>query len=133
LSPTPPTAPSTRPHCRHCGQELTGTNVEGACPSCGEPVWEGFQSTQTSGMSIASLVLGVSSIVGCVVFSGFGGFPLGVLAIVFGEIAHRQHKSGKRGGATYGLALAGRITGLIGAVAGLVFLAAMGVIVFMGY
>ncbi len=120
-SPAPPvvrqTAADWRPHpkCTSCGYELVGLRVEDLCPECGAPVWGSSKVPPTSGLAIASLVLGILSIVSCL---GVGPLALipGVLAIVFGEFAARQYRNGLRAGGTYGMALAGRICGWIGVV-----------------
>lgn len=83
-------------------------------PQYGAPVPPpGGAPAGTSGMAIASLVLGIVGILscGCLVFS--------ILAIVFGRIANRDIVAGTKSGA--GLAKAGFILGIIGVALGVVY------------
>jgi len=96
--------------------------VDDRCPECGALVWEQRHEPPTSGFAIASLVLGIVSIVSCFGIGPFAIVPA-VLGIIFGEIASRQHKRHQRAGATFGMALAGRICACIGLALGLVFVA----------
>ncbi len=105
------------PRCTFCGYELSGLQVTQCCPECGKPIWDSNINPPTSGLSIASMVLGIVSLMSCI-FYGIPALVLGPLAIVFGEIANRQHKKGTRGGNTKGFALTGRICGWIGFAAG---------------
>jgi GYF domain 2/Domain of unknown function (DUF4190) len=77
-----------------------------------------------SGMAIASLVLGISSLPTLCVF--YLGIPCAILAIVFGIIARGKAKRGQGGGA--GMALAGIILGC--SAIGLVVLFIVGIILF---
>ncbi len=110
----------TDPRCTFCGYILTGLQVNEKCPECGKPIWDSNINPPTSGQSVASLVLGIVSLVSCLMY-GIPALILGPLAIIFGEIANRQFKRGERGGNTKGFALAGRICGWIGLAAGLTF------------
>ncbi len=101
------------PRCTFCGYELSGLLVTQSCPECGKPIWDSNIRPPTSGLSIASLVLGIVSIASCILY-GMPALITGPLAIIFGEIAVRQYKSGARGGNTKGFALTGRICGWIG-------------------
>lgn len=110
------------PRCTFCGYELVGLMVTENCPECGKPVWDSNVQPPTSGLSIASMVLGIVSLVSCMLY-GIPSLVLGPLAIIFGEIAVRQQRKGMRGGNTRGFALTGRICGWIGFAAGLIFAA----------
>ena len=70
---------------------------------------------RSRGWSVASLVLGILSIVCCCV--EYGGLIMGILAIVFSIISRRNL------GYFDGMAIAGLITGMIGAVFGIAMLA----------
>lgn len=94
--------------------------VDERCPECGALVWEQRHEPPTSGFAIASLVLGILSIVTCIGIGPLTIVPAAV-SIIFGEIASRQHKRHQRAGATFGMALAGRICAWIGMVIGLAF------------
>ena len=67
------------------------------------------------------MVLGIVSLASCILY-GMPALITGPLAIIFGEIAARQHKNGTRGGNTKGYALTGRICGWIGFAIGLIVL-----------
>lgn len=112
------------PRCTFCGYELTGLQVTESCPECGKPIWDSNIQPPTSGLSIASMVLGIVSLVSCM-FYGIPAIVLGPLAIIFGEIAVRQHKKGLRAGNTKGFALTGRICGWAGLAIGGTFLGFM--------
>lgn len=109
----------------NCGYELRGLAVEGACPECNQPVWNSAtHAPTTSGYAITSLVLGICAVVGCMCY-GLPSLPLGIIGIVFGELASRQVKLGTRGGPSKGMALAGRICSWIGVVIGLLVVVAI--------
>ncbi len=76
-----------------------------------ETLYEG----KTSGYAIASFVCGLICLF-C------GGLPLGIVALVLGEVAHKQiaRDTGMSG---KGMATAGRILGIIGIIGGVVILA----------
>ncbi|MEM1423341.1 MAG: DUF4190 domain-containing protein [Planctomycetota bacterium] len=116
--------------CVGCGYVLRGLRVDQNCPECGLPVAASMRAggggRPTSGMAIASMVCGIVGIPG-LCFYGFG-IVLGVLAVVFGEIANRQIKRGEVSAASKGFATAGRICGWISIAVGL---AVIGVIVFV--
>jgi len=67
----------------------------------------------TSGYAIASLVLGVLSLVTCTIYA-LPPFLFSPLAIGFAIAGKRQVKRGEAGGSSQGLATAGFVTGLIG-------------------
>lgn len=115
----------------NCGYELRGIDVDSVCPECATPVWgSATQIPTTSGYAITSLVLGICSLVGCMCY-GLPGLPLGIIGIVFGELASKQVKLGTRGGPSQGMALAGRICSWIGTIIGLVAVVAIVVAAFM--
>jgi len=109
----------------NCGYELRGLTVEGTCPECNRPVWDSASHIPTtSGYAITSLVLGICALVGCMCY-GVPSLPLGIIGVVFGELASRQVKRGIRGGPSKGMALAGRICSWIGIVVGSFFIIAV--------
>jgi predicted Zn-ribbon and HTH transcriptional regulator len=101
------------PTCTFCGYELSGLLVTENCPECGKPIWDSNIQPPTSGLSIASMVIGIVGLATCI-FYGLPALVLGPLAIIFGEIANRQFKNGTRAGNTKGYALTGRICGWAG-------------------
>ncbi|MDB5172120.1 MAG: hypothetical protein JWN51_893 [Phycisphaerales bacterium] len=92
-------------------------------PPAGQtPNYAGPQSQRpTSGLAIASLILGIVAIFPACCLSRFG-VPLivGIAAVVLGVMARGQVTRGEAGGG--GMATAGIVCGAIGAVLGLVFL-----------
>ncbi len=100
--------------CKHCGTFLDPELRESRALQAASAA--GPSGTPTDGMAIASLVLGILSIPTCLCSVGFFGVPNGIcaaLAIVFGAIARRGvRRTGRRGG---GLAIAGLVTGSVGA------------------
>jgi len=127
MEPTDPSAPpasDARPHftCAACGASLRGRTIEELCPECGTPVLHSVgnaTSRPTSGFAVASLVLGIVAVVGCI---GYGFFSIicGPLAIVFGLKADKALKRGDAGGSTKGMATAGLVMGIIGTLLGLI-------------
>ncbi len=69
------------------------------------------QAAQTSGYAIASLVLGILSIVPGVYL---GGLVMGILAIVFSRMAMTRIKAQPGSINGQGLATAGLVTGIVG-------------------
>ncbi|MCR5435678.1 MAG: hypothetical protein K6E97_01275 [Treponema sp.] len=67
-------------------------------------------------MAIAALVLGILSLVSF--WTGYGGFGLGILAIIFGALGL------KKGGPDAGKAKAGLIMGIIACAGGIIVLVA---------
>jgi len=115
------------PKCTYCGYELFGLQVSDCCPECGKPIWDSNVTPPTSGLAIASLVIGIVSMMSCIIY-GVPSIILGPLAIIFGEISIRQYKKGLRAGSTKGFSWAGRICGWISLTVGLVFI---GLMIFM--
>ena len=121
--PTPTPAPLQRAlgpqetgvHCIRCGHNLTGATIGGTCPECGEPIDPSLRvtATTTSGYAITSLVLGILSIPACFCY-GVPGFLLGILAIIFSQVAARDIDAGRAHPSSRGLATAGLVCGLIG-------------------
>jgi hypothetical protein len=70
-------------------------------------------SRPTSGLAVASLVLGIVGLLSFVY--GVGS----LLAVIFGAIGMKQTQDGQRGGR--GMAIAGLVMGIIGLVAGVAF------------
>ena len=119
--PQPQKPTPADPQCTFCGYVLTGLNVNEKCPECGKPIWDSNIQPPTSGLSIASMVLGIVSLLGCSMY-GIPSLILGPLAIIFGEISNRQLKRGERAGNTRGFSITGRICGWISFAAGATFL-----------
>jgi len=113
--------------CIQCGYNLSGVAIGASCPECGRTVAPSFhsQTLPTSGKAIASLVLGISSIVSCM-FYGVPTLVCGPLAIIFARQAKGQVERGEASDASAGMATAGLICGIVGL--GLVFLMVCAVI-----
>jgi len=119
--------------CVACGYNLTGVAIGSTCPECGRTVAASFhgQLLPTSGKAIASLVLGIVSIVGCIMY-GIPSLICGPLAIIFSRLARRQINQGEAGGASASMATAGMICGIIGLVMVLAFAALIVAIIVFG-
>ena len=121
----PPQAPRpTLFRCVQCGYDLTGSTIGGTCPECGTDLSISLNTftTPISGYAVASLVLGILSIVTCC-FWGIPSVIVGPLAIVFAGIAKRNYIEGKCSANSLGLATAGRICGIIGLSISIAFIA----------
>lgn len=112
---------TTLPRCYACGYELTGLTVEGHCPECNAKIWASQGPAPTSGLAVASLVLGCLSIVTC---ASVGPFALlfGIPGIICGHLSLAHVRLGTHGGSSRGFAIAGLIMSWIGAVVGLLYL-----------
>ena len=131
LSAMPTPADMTQ-KCEKCGEMIKANPGDagktGDCPGCGSPILVAagvgippepkhitvpppLTPPQTSGHAIASLVLGILSIVPGVYL---GGLVMGILAIVFSRMAVARIKAqpGRINGE--GLATAGLVTGIVG-------------------
>ena len=122
LQPPPPPAmqgpPSGTMRCQNCQQDLSGATLGGHCPQCGAPiVAAGYQTGQSSGKAVASLVLGIISIPTCLC-CGLLGVILGPLAIMFAKQAQRDIANGTVSPGSGGMASAGFICGIIGTALG---------------
>src|SRR5205085_4147524 len=97
-------------------------------PQYPEPVsYAGAVPRPASGMAIASLVLGIISIVlFCI---SYVSLPCAILAIVLGALGRSKASAGQAGGK--GMATAGMIMGLVAI--GLVIIAFAGCLAFIGY
>jgi hypothetical protein len=72
----------------------------------------------TSGYAVASLVLGIASLVTCFCY-GVPALICGPLALVFSNIAMKDIRTGAASASSAGLAKAGKICGLIGLLLGI--------------
>ncbi len=82
----------------------------------------------TSGYAVASLVLGIASLVLCI-FYGLPALICGPLALVFSNMAGKDIRAGRVNPSSAGLAKAGKICGLIGLFLGI--LAVLTVVLFI--
>ena len=122
--------------CDKCGEMINANPRDagrlGQCPSCGSPMLVGVgldnqphspppppfplpppaqTVSQTDEFAIASLVLGILSIVPGVYI---GGLVMGILAIVFSRMAMARIKAQPGSINSQGVATAGLITGIVG-------------------
>ena len=112
----PPTAPTydtqqvsyVQVPCYQCGYNLTGVSIGGFCPECGAGVDQSlYQSgnSPTNGKAIASMVLGICSIVTCCCPVPI----LSILGLVFGILAVNEIKTGKYSPGSSGMAITGLV------------------------
>jgi hypothetical protein len=87
-----------------------------AMPPMQPPVVYVQQGTQTNGLAVASLVLGILGVV--LFWTVWGGVILGVLAIVFGAVGRGR---ANRGAPNKGMATAGLVLGIVGLVGSILF------------
>jgi len=78
----------------------------------------------TSGMAVASLVLGIAAIPTCL-FYGIPSLVCGILAVVFAKKARAQIDSGMAAPSSEGMARAGKICGWVGIGLSIAFLASL--------
>lgn len=114
VKPTITAVPSTRVvYCTSCGVQLDGMRIGEPCPNCGVPVGSVQSGTKNNGKAVASMILGICSIVGCL-FYAVPGFVCGILAIIFAKKAEQNIEAGQTNPSSRGMANAGRICGIIG-------------------
>lgn len=132
-TPPPPAPPAPADHnpnairCQQCRQDLTGSMLGGSCPHCGAAiVADHYPAQRSSGMAVASMVLGIISVVFapggmcCVCMTGLGGIA-GLLAVIFYFPAVAAVREGKAPEGSRKMAMAGLICGIIGLVLTLAF------------
>jgi hypothetical protein len=111
----------TQIHCPQCHYNLTGIAIGSACPECGLVIDRGAfvvaSHLPMSGKAIASLVLGIVSIVGCM-FYGIISVPCGVTAIVLARSVQGQIMRQEVSPGSAGTAQAGLVCGIIGTILG---------------
>ena len=101
--------------CKNCGKEIDDNAV--ICPSCGVSQDEQLLSQPASGgggLGVASLVLGIISIIIGVISGGslgWVGAPLGIVGIILGAIGRKNAPESKKG-----LANAGFVCSIIGTI-----------------
>ncbi|UCD27981.1 MAG: hypothetical protein JSV03_12885 [Planctomycetota bacterium] len=114
--------------CVRCGYSLRGLTIDHMCPECGTPIWGSFTPQRTSGLAIASLVLGITAIPLCMIY-GVPSMVCGITALVLARQADEQIKAGQASPASLGMIKAGRICGRIGIFASLAFWLVLAVII----
>lgn len=110
--------------CPNCQYNLTGATIGMACPECGMIVGGGLlgaNNMPASGKAVASLVLGIVSILGCM-FYGIPAMICGPLALIFARQAKGQAQRGEVNPSSENMAMAGFVCGLIGTIMGAVVL-----------
>ena len=130
----PPTGTprTTSFHCHACGYNLTGVAIGAACPECGAAVERSLAGgiLPTSGKAIASMVLGICSIVTCFCY-GLPGIVCSILAIVFWRKAKVEIAAGTVSSGSASMATAGLITGICGGLLSLLMIAYFVVIIIL--
>lgn len=112
--------------CSSCGFDLRGIVVGGVCPECGTPIVQVGNPAQSSGKAIASMVLGIVSVLGCL-FYGLPGIVCGILALVYHRKAMVAIQLGDAPINSVGMARSGRICGIIGLVLGVLYVVGIGI------
>lgn len=115
FQPGPPPI-QTHVRCTNCGYDLTGAAIGTPCPECGAIIGHGTLAASyqaMSGRAVASLVLGIMSVVGCFVY-GLPGVLFGILAIAFASGVKQQVINLEVAPASAGIAKAGMICGIVG-------------------
>jgi hypothetical protein len=113
--------PTANPHARNgvvclsCGYDLVGVRIGDRCPECGSVVNQFGSRQQTQGKAIASMVLGIVSLVTCFAY-GLIGMPCAILAIIYAKKARLAVQAGTAPVSSLGMATAGRVCGWIGVV-----------------
>ena len=97
----------------------------------GQPM-AGAYPQKTSGMAVASLVLGIGSIPLCILW-GVPTLVCGILALVFASSARRDVEAGLAAPSSLGMARAGRICAIVGLVLAVAFWAIMIVAFLIGF
>lgn len=114
--------------CLSCGYSIVGVRIGDRCPECGSVINQfATAATQSSGRAIASMVLGIISIITCFAY-GLIGMPCAVLAIIFAKKARLAVQAGTAPATSLGMATAGRVCGWVG-----VGLNSIGLILFFVY
>lgn len=92
-------------------------------PGYAPPGAPAYAVQPSTGMAIAALVLGILAVInGIIPFMFWLAIPLGILALIFGIVG--ISKANQQGGAGRGMAIAGLVTGIIGAVLGILWIVA---------
>lgn len=100
--------------CAYCNYDLSGTRIGDNCPECGKLVnFRNVPMYQSNGAAVASLVLGIVSIVMCMAYGVFS-IICGPLAIYFAGRARRAIQAGRADPNSQGMATAGRVCGIVG-------------------
>lgn len=109
----PPPLARSGVHCQSCGYDLLGVRIGDPCPECGTPIMQFVGAGQSSGKAVASLVLGIVSLVTCS-FYGLVGMPCAILAIHYAKKAELAIQCGNAPVTSQSLAKAGRVCGWVG-------------------
>lgn len=102
-------------NCVQCGYNLTGVTIGSACPECGRSIDASIKAgapPTTSGMAVASLVLGICGLP-LLLACGFFGTPVSLLAVVLGHVSRSQISARPGVLRGSGMATAGLITGYV--------------------
>jgi len=107
--------------CVSCNYSIRGRAVEDLCPECGTPVLHSVGKTPPpAGIATASFVLGLLSIAG-VMTMGLLSLLCAPPAIIFACMTFGRVKRQEAPESSRGLAIAGLVTGIIGALIALGF------------
>ncbi len=116
----------TQVTCSQCGHVFVA-QPDSSVPMPAPPPPYPPGAQRTSGYAVASLVLGIVAIPGCLCY-GLPAIICGILAIVFFKHAARAVAAGEAGPSSLGIAKAGKICGTVGVVLGV-----LGILFMIGY
>tara|TARA_R110000782_G_scaffold57258_13_gene119677 strand:+ start:3024 stop:3530 length:507 start_codon:yes stop_codon:yes gene_type:complete len=118
MDPTPPEpmpepGPPKHYACSNCDYNLVGVRIGDPCPECGKLFLLSEASQQRVGAAVASLVLGMMSILTCM-FYGIPGLICGIVALVYAKKAREAVRLGRAPAFSLDFAKAGKICGWVG-------------------
>ena len=117
--------------CSKCGYTISGLRIGDPCPECGVIIRQfPLDERGGGGMAIASMVLGIVSIIGCMLY-GILSVTCGPLAIWLSVKAKRAVREGRAPRSSHGMATAGLVCGIVGTTIGGLYL--LFIILFVGF
>jgi len=122
-TPPKPAGPAPIP-CANCGYDIRGTRIGEACPECGIMISLAPHRDAASGKAVASLVLGILSLVTCMYY-GLPGLICGILALIYAKQVRRITDEGNASAISVSMGKAGRVCGMVGVILSSIFFVLM--------